>query len=278
MRTLASEIPNIVPKNISIAKKTNDRFLRVPTVSVVIPTLNEAANLPHVLPRIPTWIHEVIIVDGRSKDNTVEVARQLLPNVRIVMETRKGKGVALRAGFEAAQGDIVVMLDADGSMAPEEITVFVGALLAGADFAKGSRFMQGGGTDDMEFHRNMGNKGLMLFARMLFGGRYTDLCYGYAAFWRRVLPKLSLQSDGFEIETEMNVRALKVGLKVVEVPSFEYDRIFGTSNLDAISDGLRIVRLMLQEFFRKSEPQPTVPTYAFEPKLVDQRFSEKSST
>jgi len=231
----------------AMASWTGPQFAS-PTVSVVIPTLNEAKNLPHVLPRIPQWIYEVIIVDGRSTDDTVEVAKSLLPNVRIVMEKAKGKGAALRAGFNAAKGDIIVMLDADGSMAPEEITVFVGALIAGADFVKGSRFMQGGGTDDMELHRNIGNKGLMLLARMLFGGHYTDLCYGYSAFWRRTLGDLDLQSNGFEIETEMNVRALKVGLRVAEVPSFEYDRIYGSSNLNAIRDGLRIVRTMAIEF------------------------------
>ncbi|MAU12575.1 MAG: glycosyl transferase [Anaerolineaceae bacterium] len=222
-----------------------------PTVSVVIPTLNEAKNLPHVLPRIPKWIDEVVIVDGRSSDNTVEVATQLLPKAKIVMETRKGKGAALRAGFSAASGDIIVMLDADGSMAPEEITLFVGALLAGAEFVKGSRFMQGGGTSDMEFHRYLGNYGLLMVARLLFGGRYSDLCYGYAAFWKHTLPALNLQSDGFEIETEMNVRALRTKLKISEVPSFESERINGTSNLNAIRDGLRIVRTMLVEYFHR---------------------------
>lgn len=222
-----------------------------PTVSVVIPTLNEAKNLPHVLPRIPSWIDEVVIVDGRSSDNTVEVANQLLPKAKIIMETRKGKGAALRAGFEAATGDIIVMLDADGSMAPEEITLFVGALLAGAEFVKGSRFMQGGGTSDMEFHRYLGNYGLLMIARLLFGGRYSDLCYGYAAFWKYTLPALDLQSDGFEIETEMNVRALRTKLKISEVPSFESERIHGTSNLSAIRDGLRIVRTMLIEYFHR---------------------------
>lgn len=229
------------------------------TVSVVIPTLNEARNLPHVLPRIPSWVTEVIIVDGHSVDGTVDVARKLRPDVKIVMERRKGKGVALRSGFAAATADIIVMLDADGSMAPEEIPVYVGALIAGADFVKGSRFMQGGGTDDMEFHRYLGNLGLMLIAKVLFGGRYSDLCYGYSAFWRTALDKLDLRSDGFEIETEMNVRALQTKLKISEVPSFEADRIHGSSNLNAIRDGLRIVRTMAYEFFGvgRGEKQPS---------------------
>jgi glycosyltransferase involved in cell wall biosynthesis len=223
-----------------------------PRISVVIPTLNEARNLPHVLPRIPKWVHEVIIVDGRSTDETVAVARALKPDVRIVLETRKGKGNALRAGFAAATGDIIVMMDADGSTAPEEIPAFIGSLLAGADYVKGSRFMQGGGTEDMEAHRNLGNRALLMLVRLLYGGQYTDLCYGYCAFWTKHLPLLDLTSDGFEIETEMNIRALQTKLKVTEVPSFEHNRIHGTSNLNAVRDGLRILRTIGKEFFLRS--------------------------
>jgi len=216
--------------------------------SVVIPTLNEAKNLPHVLPQIPAWVDEVVIVDGNSKDNTVEVARQLRPDVKIVMQQGKGKGSALRQGFAAATGDIIVMIDADGSTDPKEIPMFVGALLSGADFVKGSRFLQGGGTSDMELHRMLGNLGLTTFVKMLFGGGFTDLCYGYNAFWSRVLPKLNLDCDGFEIETLMNVRALKAKLKVMEVPSFEAERIYGTSNLNAMRDGMRVLKTILREY------------------------------
>lgn len=218
-----------------------------PTVSVIIPARNEAANLPHVLPKIPQGIHEVILVDGHSTDDTIEVAQKLLPNIRIVNQEGRGKGDALTSGFAAATGDIIVMLDADGSMAPEEIPLYVSALLTGADFVKGSRFLQGGGTDDMEFYRYLGNLGFTWIVRLLFGGCYSDLCYGYAAFWRRVLPVLDLKSQGFEIETEMNVRALKVGLKVMEMPSFESARIYGSSNLNTIRDGFRVLRQIVKE-------------------------------
>jgi glycosyltransferase involved in cell wall biosynthesis len=226
-----------------------------PTVSVVIPTKNEAKNLPHVLPRVPHWVHEVLIVDGHSTDGTVEVARRLRSDVRIIQQTGKGKGDALRCGFAAATGDIIVMLDADGSTDPAEIPVFCAALRAGADFVKGSRFLQGGGTSDMEFHRKMGNLGFVLLVRMLFGGNFSDLCYGYSAFWRRVLPQLCIDCDGFEVETLMNVRALRAGLKIAEVPSFEAMRIYGTSNLRAIPDGLRVLRTIVTERLSRSLPK-----------------------
>ena len=222
-------------------------------VSVVVPTLNEAENLPHVLPRIPEWIDEVLLVDGHSTDNTIEVARALLPTIRVVYQEGRGKGAALRSGFAAATGDIIVMLDADGSTDPAEIPYFVGALLAGADFAKGSRFLQGGGTADMEFYRKFGNWALLRLTRSLFGGQYSDLCYGYNAFWARVLPALSLDCDGFEIETMMNVRALRAKLKVVEVPSFEAERIYGKSNLRTIPDGWRVLKTIFKEAFKLNQ-------------------------
>jgi len=223
---------------------------RRPTVTIVIPTLNEAKNLPHVLPQIPEWIDEVILVDGYSKDNTLKVAIELRPDIRIAMQRGRGKGAALRTGFEEATGDIIVMLDADGSANPKELPRFILELLSGADFVKGSRFIQGGGTTDMEFHRKMGNWGLVMLTRLLFGGHYSDLCYGYNAFWASTLPLLELDADGFEIETLMNVRALYCGLHVVEIPSFEAPRIFGTSNLRAIPDGWRVLKTILKEFVR----------------------------
>jgi len=234
-------------------------------VSVVIPALNEAENLPHVLPRIPIGVDEVVLVDGNSKDRTVEVARELLPTIRIVQQQGRGKGAALRTGFAAATGDIIVMLDADGSTDPAEIPYFVGALLAGADFVKGSRFLHGGGTADMPLYRKLGNMSFVMLVRSLFGGRYTDLCYGYNAFWRHVLPHLELDGDGFEIETMMNVRALRNGLRIMEVPSFEAKRVYGSSRLRTIPDGWRVVVTIIKE---GTKPRQARPAFAPLPDLL----------
>jgi glycosyltransferase involved in cell wall biosynthesis len=213
----------------------------------VIPTLNEAANLPHVLPRIPLWVAEIILVDSHSTDRTVEVARQLVPDIVVLEQERLGKGVALRSGFAAARGDIIVTLDADGSTDPAEIPAFVGALLGGADFVKGSRFAQGGGTDDMEWYRRLGNWALLQLVRWRFGGRFTDLCYGYNAFWRHVLPYMNLGgSDGFEIETSMNIQAFRARLTVREVASQEFRRLTGKSKLRTIPDGWRVLKTIIR--------------------------------
>ena len=121
--------------NVSVVEKST-----YPRISVVVPARNEEKNLSYVLPYIPSLVEEVILVDGHSSDKTIEVARQLLPSIRIVTQTGKGKGDALRAGFAACTGDIIVMLDADGSADPREILLFVEALVAGHDFAKGLTF------------------------------------------------------------------------------------------------------------------------------------------
>jgi glycosyltransferase involved in cell wall biosynthesis len=233
-----------------------------PTVSVIVPALNEARNLPHVLGKLPD-VDEVILVDGGSVDDTVAVARRLRPDIRVVQQNRKGKGNALACGFAVATGDIIVMIDADGSTDPREIPLFLAALHAGADFAKGSRFASSGGSADITPTRRIGNKGLNLLVNVLFRTRYSDLCYGYNAFWARCLPAFDLDTaspkpqgdgrlwgDGFEIETLLNLRVARAGLQVVEVPSFEHPRIHGSSNLNTVEDGLRVLRTIAREWPR----------------------------
>lgn len=170
------------------------------------------------------------------------------------MEYQRGKGAALRAGFAAATGDIIVMMDADGSTEPEEIGMFVRYLRDGADFVKGSRFMQGGGTEDISPLRSAGNGLFTLMVKTLFGGKFTDLCYGYCAFWADLVPLLELDGTGFEIETMLNIKALRIGCRIVELPSFEAKRIHGDSNLRTFPDGFRVLRTILRERLR---PAPT---------------------
>ncbi|MEV6342416.1 glycosyltransferase family 2 protein [Actinoplanes sp. NPDC051851] len=240
-----------------------------PTVSVVVPALNEARNLPHVFERLPR-VDEVVLVDGGSTDDTVAVARRLRPDIRVVVQNRRGKGNALACGFAECTGDIIVMIDADGSTDPGEIESFVATLRAGADFAKGSRFRPGGGSADITRLRRAGNRCLSLLVNLLFGTRYSDLCYGYNAFWSRHLEVFALDSttpapqgpdgrlwgDGFEIETLLNLRAARARLEIVEVSSFEHSRIHGVSNLNAFTDGMRVLRTIAREWPRGRQGQP----------------------
>jgi glycosyltransferase involved in cell wall biosynthesis len=232
---------------------------REPRVSIVVPALNEAANLAEVLPTLPP-VHEVILVDGGSVDGTVQAARELLPGIVTLTQVRRGKGNALAAGFARVTGDVVVMFDADGSADAEEIPRFVAALVDGADFAKGSRFGPGGGSADITPVRRLGNRFLHTWMNVSFRTRFTDLCYGYNAFWADLIPFLDLPDhelvapgaamlwgDGFEIETLINCRFAGAGLAITEVPSVERERIHGVSNLHAVSDGLRVLRTLHTE-------------------------------
>ena len=165
------------------------------------------------------------------------------------------------------------MMDADGSTHPAEISRFVEEpRQSGADFAKGSRFVPGGGSSDITSLRRAGNSVLSTLVNTLCRTHYTDLCYGFNAFWRRCLPALDLEhassgimpesrgsdrepmqwGDGFEIETLITIRVARASLQVVEVPSFEHSRLNGQSNLNAFSDGLRVLRTILAEGRRRS--------------------------
>jgi glycosyltransferase involved in cell wall biosynthesis len=218
-----------------------------PRVSLVIPALNEARNLPHVFAQLPrNLLYEVVLVDGNSRDGTVEVAKALWPGIRVIRQNRRGKGNALACGFAACRGDIIVMLDADGSTSPAEIPRFVDALIGGADFAKGSRFIEGGGSTDLTRVRRTGNHFLSAVVNALYGTSYSDLCLDPG----RSLDgdeERRLWGDGFEVETLMNVRVAKAGLRVTEVASFEQNRLHGVSNLNAFSDGLRVLRTIAIE-------------------------------
>ena len=238
-------------------RRVNAGFALAPTVSVVIPVKNEARNLPTVLASLPSWIDEVVLVNGQSVDDTVTVAKECYPDIKIVRQMAVGKGDALLTGFAACTSDIIVMIDGDGSTDGAEIIRFVAALVAGADYAKGSRFSNSGGSDDITSHRRLGNRVLCGLANLAFGTRYTDLCYGYNALWARHVPILGLNCIGFEVETMMNIRAARAGLRVQEIPSHERCRIHGVSNLRVVEDGWRILKVIVTEALAERARPPS---------------------
>jgi glycosyltransferase involved in cell wall biosynthesis len=216
------------------------------TVSLIIPVKNEARNIAWVLEQIADDVSEVVLVDGNSTDATLITARSCRPDIKVVPQEGLGKGSALRTGFLAATGDIIVTMDADGSMAPQEIRHYLHFLTNGYDFVKGSRFVGGGGSLDITWFRRLGNRFLLAVFNTLYGGDLTDLCYGFCAFHRRYLDHLALKATGFEIEAEMTVRAMQAGLRIAEVPSLELPRRTGRSNLRSIRDGIRVLRTVVR--------------------------------
>jgi len=222
------------------------------SVSVVVPAMNEGKTIAEVLRGIAAQkeVNEIIVVDGHSTDNTLEIARQTIPSVKTIIQSGKGKGDALKAGFQAASGDIVVAIDADGSMDPAEIPQFIRSLRGDYDFAKGSRFLPESGTEDMTLLRRFGNKTFTVLVNILYGTSYSDCCYGYFALKKSAFNAIGVKSDGFEIETEINIRAGKKRLRAVEIPSYERRRLFGEGHLKALQDGWRILATILKEIYR----------------------------
>ena len=208
-----------------------------PRITAIICALNEEESIPHVLPKVPEWIDEVLVVDGGSTDRTVEISRQIRPDIRILHQSGKGKGDAIKFGVRESTGDIIVTLDADGETNPDEIERFIEPLLGGFDLVKGSRLMRGR-PSNMLFHRWVGNRVLAWTFNVLHGTRYTDVCSGYSAYWKKAFLSLDLTFDSFEMEQEALVKAVKAGFKVAEVFHNDNGRIGGVSKTRDLKQGL----------------------------------------
>jgi glycosyltransferase involved in cell wall biosynthesis/anti-sigma regulatory factor (Ser/Thr protein kinase) len=228
-----------------------------PRVSVIVPAKSEAANIREIVPYLSSFF-EVVVVVSENDHESAQAAVEVLPSAKVIYQTRKGKGNALVCGFEEANGDVIVTFDVDGSADPHEIPRFVEALTRGADLAKGSRFCSGGGSQDITQFRSLGNRGLNVLASAMTGTRFSDLCYGFNAFWADQLPVLCLpptqaespqHGDGFEIETMIIGRFAFAKAIIIEVPSYEYDRYHGETNLNAIRDGFRVLWTILKDRF-----------------------------
>lgn len=216
-------------------------------VSVVIPCLNEAESIGqcvnHAL-RVLEETHldgEVIVVDNGSDDGSGVLAR--LAGARVIDEPRRGYGSAYLAGFAAARGDYIVMIDADLTYDFEEIPRFVRELDAGAELVMGNR-MQAVDPGAMSTLSRIGNPVLSGFLNLLFRTPVRDAHCGMRALRRDVLPLLALQATGMELASEMVIRASRSGLQIRELPIALHARE-GESKLSPFRDGWRHLRLML---------------------------------
>jgi glycosyltransferase involved in cell wall biosynthesis len=231
------------------------------SVSLIIPAMNESATLTSIIDSVPTYVDEIIVIDGRSKDNTFEIASNHPRVNKVIRQRSRGKGAALSLGFAMASCDLVAIIDADGSMDPAELRDFLN-MFPRAEIVKGSRSKKMGGTSaDLTIVRDLGNRVLTKLCNFWFKENWTDLAYGYAVVDRKALGKLGLSSydemgsvfghksygQGFEIEALIFCRSSKWGFRVLEVASAEHRRISGSSNLRAIRDGFRVLSAIIIE-------------------------------
>jgi len=230
----------------SVRKAKTERGLNI---TALVCTLNEEENLPHVLPRVPDWVDEVLLVDGHSTDDTLAVAKELRPDVRIVHQPGWGKGDALKYGIEQAAGDIIVTLDADGTTDPEDMPRFVEPLLRGCDFVKGSRFALSRPAGKPR-HRVFGNWVIVTTYNLLYRTTYTDLCSGYNAFWKQAMARVDLSGWTGQEEPLLNARVRRAGLKVVEVGHHDKGRIAGETKQPSWQQGSGAIRTVIRERFR----------------------------
>ncbi len=224
-------------------------------VSIIVPTLNEAENLRQLLHSILKFdfIKEIIFIDAHSKDGTEELIRSYIPRhmeIRFFLQESKGKGAALIEGFQKAKGEIIVIIDADLSHDISEIPALIKPIQDGtADTVLASRFLKEGGSEDITKFRIFGNWIFCSLVNLFWHVNYTDLCYGFRAFKSEIIPKLELETTGFEIETEISIEIAKKSISFVEIPSYEYARKAGAGKLRTFQDGWRILSTIFQKLF-----------------------------
>ncbi|MCL5112154.1 MAG: glycosyltransferase family 2 protein [Candidatus Marsarchaeota archaeon] len=222
-----------------------------PYVSIIIPTWNEKDNIGKVIKGVKQelsgYSYEILVVDRYSSDGTIQIAKSL--GAKVLYDS-KGKGSALIKGFNAARGKIIISMDADLSNRPAELKLLITGIETGYDVCMGSRYLTGGGSDDMPIYRRLANKGFVTLVNLLYGSRYSDMCYGYRSFSKNSFRKLKLREKGFGIETEINIRARKARLRVLEVPSMEKKRATGSGKLRTWQDGYIILKTILKNMGR----------------------------
>jgi len=223
-------------------------------VSVVIPVFNEEKTVGNVVTRTKNTLekmgvtYEILAVDDGSNDRSADVAKER--KATVLRAIHQGKGFALRSGFRVAKGEFVITLDADGSHKPEEIPLVLRYLLEDrADFVVGSRFSKSEeNKTKIPKINSSGNKIFNNLTRHLTGVKITDSQSGFRAIRASLIKKMKLRSRGYEVESEMLVKALRMGARVKET-SISFDqRTMGHSKLDPIQDGVRILYAIIASY------------------------------
>lgn len=216
-------------------------------VSLVIPAKNEAGSLEKTIKEVPAnSVDEIIVSDGHSADGTLEVARKL--GCKAITQEGKGFGLGIISGIRQAQGDVIIIMDADGSQNPADIPRLLEKIKEGYDVGWGSRYLERGKTADDTWLRYFGNKFFTALTGAVHGLWVADILYMFAAFRKEIFNKVALESPGFEFCIELPVKAHKAGFRFGQVPCTERKRIVGETKVNDFSDGYKIFKSILKKY------------------------------
>ena len=221
-------------------------------VSVVIPAKNEATTIRDIIKESKKYAFEVLVIDGNSQDATRKIAEE--EGAKVFQDSGTGKGKAVRLGIEKAQGDIIVLIDADGSHDARDIPKLVApiGLKDGVDMVIGSRGK--GGSDELHGDidkciRLLGSIIINLLINLMWGQKLTDVQNGFRAIKASVAKSLNLKENITTIEQEMVMKSLKKGYRIGEIPSHEYERKHGTSAIVLKKVWFRYIYSLIKNLF-----------------------------
>lgn len=216
-------------------------------VSVIIPARNEENCIGRLIDEIErSLVDEVVVVDGSSNDNTIEEAGK--KGAIVVNQEGTGYGSAVQQGISKSTGDILILMDADGSHDPKYVPDLLSKVEEGYEYVMGSRYAKGARSDDDTLIRWFGNKLFTSLTNIIHGTNVTDSIYTYNAIPREAYNRIGATSEGFEYCTEILVKASKAGLKFAEIPVVERERFAGESKVNALWHGLIILKMILRRF------------------------------
>lgn len=226
-------------------------------ISIIIPAYNEEKNIARLIKdcqKLKKFFPiEIVVVDGGSKDSTIEVASRCRVDKIIAFPNKRGKGADFWSGAVAAKGDYIIQIDADYQFLPSEVPMFVEKLKADSDVIIGSRFQQASKVQKGSItSRNLfGNRLMSLLTSIAAGRRITDVMAGFKGFKRQALLALDLRERHFEYEAEIVVKAARMGMDLVEIPISYRKRLGGESGIRAVKDGLNVTKAIIRARFQK---------------------------
>lgn len=209
-------------------------------VSVIIPALNEVGSIGQVLNDIPKdAVDEILVADGGSKDGTAELVTKM--GYRIVTQEKKGYGAAIMSGVNQSAGDMVLIINADGSQNPKDIPLLLSKMGEGYDMVLASRYLPGAGSEDDTILHYIGNKIFTFLCNILYGLKVSDVLYFFFAAKKEIFEKVKPTSLDAGICVELPIKTHKAGFKIGEIPSFEKKRTAGKAKVNAFTAGFKIL-------------------------------------